>query len=571
MTILEQVCKKCTTHEHVFWALSSIRFLVKCSYHHPSDFNTRLLSGKGSASKGDLVMYIVKYDFLTWLTSAWMKSVGFQDDDIKTLRKVDTHELWLERCGGDGTAVDISWQGFLKPSMRKLLSVVETLVFSIQEDAAWRNALKGSIDVKEVVQAEPFKNLLAEVEALVVKEKPVQEIREEQSAADAPVVTLQGFRDYLSEDAAAKLSTEQEEALEDFSRLCDKRVDQFWTSVVDGKNRLELKASLENTILSNLPMKAEETVLLWVDSKQAGEASSHPHIRHPPFGNNTLQRPLQAVLDVLQVPDLPGNMVLLVSDGSRSLETAISNQCKDRENGFLKKNHTVFTIAYDEESIKARKPMKGHVVQSEGLHMYVSATNPPKIPERARCVYRGTSRGTLLGPVVVDQYSSPSVWKVDPKIKKDIYGKAKALTGGPCPEGADAAKPIINGLEPVSFHGMPRAFYKEVVHSWSVGCVINCTECDGNLTMEAILAQKPVISILYSAEHGQHLRRRLRSLMWGEMLNPKSSLYESTLTTACDLSKAFWAGPVFMLSLGPRVYIPVSSQGQDGQGARGGA
>ena len=474
-------------------------------------------------------MYCAKYDFLAWLTNAWMKSINLADDDIKVIRKVSSHDAWLQHCGGDGNAVDISWQGFLKPSMRKLLSVVETIVFSTKEDAAWRNALKGSIEIRELVQAEPFKGLLAEVEALVVKEKPAQEMLEEATASMEPVVSLEGFRDHISEDAAAKLSSDQAAAL-DFSRLCDKRVDQFWTSVVDGKTRLELKTALENTFLSSLALKPDENILLWVDSKVAGEASSHPHLRFPPFGNSVLQKPLQAVLEVLKSTQaLPSNMVVLISDGSRSIETPMSNQFKDLDNNFLKKNHMVFYIAYEEDSLKERKPTKGNIVQSEGLHMYVSDTNPPKIPDRPRCVYKGSTRGTLIGPVVVDQFSSPSVWKIDPKTKKEIYGPAKPLTGGPCPDG-NTPKPSINGQEPVTFHGMPRSFYKEILHSWSIGCVINATESDGLFTLESIIAQKPVISILHTADHGKHLRKRLRSLMWLEMLHPKSALYEASLS-----------------------------------------
>ena len=120
---------------------------------------------------------------------------------------------------------DISWQSLLPSSTRKLVQLLETMVYGVRFDGAWKLSMKGTSDPSEIAKTEPFKDCLAEIEELVVKDRPQQDVEEEKGRVEASQaahdVNKQKILALLSEEACKKMTEEQTEQLIDFVAVCD--------------------------------------------------------------------------------------------------------------------------------------------------------------------------------------------------------------------------------------------------------------------------------------------------------------------------------------------------------------
>ena len=137
----------------------------------------------------------------------------------------------------------------------------------------------------------------------------------------------------------------------------------------------------------------------------------------------------------------------------------------------------------------------------------------------------------ILRSEVVDKYED--MWKLKAEKKKALLGPAgKILAGGAATEGAPQWKDT-NNREPCCYHSMPGIFYSEILHSFQMTCVVNATEMDGLMAMEAIKAKKAYVGITHTEQHAVMVRDQCIRLVWKEFQNPKSSIYKPALSESC--------------------------------------
>ena len=227
ISVLQALVEKCGKEpEHMLWTLRTMKDLVQCEFCHPKELHAKALSGKNTGHKGEIALWLMKRSFLQWLATSWMGSVGFVHADIDLVSNdLSGHEKFRALCGRPGMKADISWQSLLPSSTRKLVQLLETMVYGVRFDGAWKLSMKGTSDPSEIAKTEPFKDCLAEIEELVVKDRPQQDVEEEKGRVEASQaahdVNKQKILALLSEEACKKMTEEQTEQLIDFVAVCD--------------------------------------------------------------------------------------------------------------------------------------------------------------------------------------------------------------------------------------------------------------------------------------------------------------------------------------------------------------
>ena len=85
-------------------------------------------------------------------------------------------------------------------------------------------------------------------------------------------------------------------------------------------------------------------------------------------------------------------------------------------------NHTLLAF-YDPMSVVGRmdRDSGGMVEQTEAIQLYTR--EPLDVLKRDRKLLKSqTTRGNVIGPFTLPEYSDSSVWKVQYKTKKNLYG-----------------------------------------------------------------------------------------------------------------------------------------------------
>ena len=193
---------------------------------------------------------------------------------------------------------------------------------------------------------------------------------------------------------------------------------------------------------------------------------------------------------------------------------------------FPDKQKSTFFVSYEEQSLMARRDVNRGVLNQVEM-MTVISRGLLAIKRTQRKHYEGTTLGNVIGPVCVARYDDPSVWKVDPKIKKGIYGKqGKVLVGGPCPSPAVPKPELAGGIEPVTWHGSPLALYEEILHSFQVAAVVDATASDATFALACLKSRTPYVGITITPEHSRHLRARILQCLWQEFQQEGSEVYQ---------------------------------------------
>ena len=204
----------------------------------------------------------------------------------------------------------------------------------------------------------------------------------------------------------------------------------------------------------------------------------------------------------------------------------------------IDKTRVPVSIVYAEDSMSARKCLvRGIIPQVETMHCF-SSDNLNSLPKKNRLIYKGTSSGSMIGPVSMNRLED--AWRVTQEERKAILGaNAKILSGG-----ADTSKvprPVFSDKkDPVCWHSPPGNLFAEVLHSFSASCILHATETDGCCAMEALKQQIPYVGLCHTEEHAQYLWGRLIHMAWEESLNDKSKLYNPAL---CKLLKVEKVAP----------------------------
>lgn len=381
---------------------------------------------------------MLKLDLKTYFLGPFLKQITVGQMDMEFLDKMSSHVSF--RAAMSNKAV----LGTLGETTRLLVTLLSTVVYGGQSDGTLKTALKSSADAMEVMNNCQFlKDAISDIGAKNKEETVGHPDSMEKNRGDIVAAEDEvGHSETTLSDLVTKeqLDADENGKLDEWLAYLNNKFESFCSLVIDQDTMGDLKSALEPL---QILQKVDGPAMLLFDSKIAGEASSNPNCRLPPFQSKMLRRYVQAFTalrgnggdDQIAEGDLRKSDMICILDGGRSgNDSAVSQALMDTNGRAMSKVKQNFTILYDEESLGDRKErVRGFVQQTEGLAVYT--LEGLQLDKVSRKHYSGTNHGSNIGPVRALGYDDVNCWRLSPADKKLLYGdKGKILTGGPCPQ-----------------------------------------------------------------------------------------------------------------------------------------
>eukprot|EP00971_Amphidinium_carterae_P125458 2485244-Amphidinium_carterae.1 len=87
-------------------------------------------------------------------------------------------------------------------------------------------------------------------------------------------------------------------------------------------------------------------------------------------------------------------------------------------------------------------------------------------------------------------------------------------------------------MTPMCWHGLPVELYEELIHSFQLSAVVLATTMDELGCIAGIRMKVPVVACCFTQDHIDALRQRVEDVVWCEMQDEASDLYEAGLVKA---------------------------------------
>ncbi|CAL1148734.1 unnamed protein product [Cladocopium goreaui] len=391
--------------------------------------------------------------------------------------------------------------------------------------------MKGTTDPEEVSNHSPVVELLDAIYKLMQAEAPEPEVEEGDSvvAADLDADTVLADHEVaLKQLVPAPPEGTSTDELQEHLIALQKKVKQFSKFVPMSNTARSLALKLEATAVAGTALRKFHHAVLVYDSKVLGEASSHAHVRIPPFQAAHLKTVVQAWIQARgkKSGDEDELGIVLVLDGFRpGLESSIGAAFVGPDGKNLQKNRVLFSVKYTEESLLSRKQLqRGLLQQVEACHCFT--TDGLALRRKLRLFNdKESNMASMLGEFALPKHED--LWRVAPDVKKEMIG-CKILTGGANPN--KVPKPVFgDGKEPVSWHCQAETFFAEVTHSFYAGVILHATETDGSCAVHCVKHQIPYVGIALTQKHADLLQAQVLTRLWHDSLDDKSPIYNASL------------------------------------------
>ena len=391
--------------------------------------------------------------------------------------------------------------------------------------------MKGTTDPEEVSNHSPVVELLDAIYKLMQAEAPEPEVEEGDSvvAADLDADTVLADHEVaLKQLVPAPPEGTSTDELQEHLIALQKKVKQFCKFVPMSNTARSLALELEATAVAGTALRKFHHAVLVYDSKVFGEASSHAHVRIPPFQAAHLKTVVQAWIQARgkKSGDEDELGIVLVLDGFRpGLESSIGAAFVGPDGKNLQKNRVLFSVKYTEESLLSRKQLqRGLLQQVEACHCFT--TDGLALRRKLRLFNdKESNMASMLGEFALPKHED--LWRVAPDVKKEMIG-CKILTGGANPN--KVPKPVFgDGKEPVSWHCQAETFFAEVTHSFYAGVILHATETDGSCAVHCVKHQIPYVGIALTQKHADLLQAQVLTRLWHDSLDDKSPIYNASL------------------------------------------
>ncbi|CAK0810639.1 unnamed protein product [Prorocentrum cordatum] len=378
----------------------------------------------------------------------------------------------------DEPTVDFTWMVGWPPSSVVACTFPEECIYTCSYDGRYRDAVKSKAKVADILEYEtPTTGTTTET--------PESE----------------GFH-----------SMEQKDQ-EYWEKIIKKHVHTHVDIIVEKQTAAELENAIRGSTLAGIRGDPIGLVLFHFDVKQSGEPLIRPELRVAPLRDANYHRLARTVLNARApaggTPCLRSGEVAILLDGGRSGNSnkliapwreGTSKDMKkqddddedeedkeddpDDEDGteVLTFTPSVINIVYSEASIaNRRKKLRsctGGLHQSDCAHM-LSHTKVP-LPERSRKHYPGSTSGdTIMG---VEATEAAKEWTMSWSDKKALYGKKNLIAVGGKTKGASPDDVVERKTDstqvPVTHHGMPPAWYDELIHMFFLKAIVDLTPLD---------------------------------------------------------------------------------------------
>ena len=302
-----------------------------------------------------------------------------------------------------------------------------------------------------------------------------------------------------------------------------------------------LRTEISNSSIKDIKgIAGRRCAVILFDSTCHGEAGSNPMFRLPSLGESRLRKLVSAVLSARSsegaATPLEGDVYMLFDGGrgpsaestllSPFNNTADTGSASRRSNKGSEVHVKKVSLVMDEASILKRRERKRseHVAQTSTL--YVVTASGLNVPRKDYNTYKGFSdRGNAISPIVLPALGQPQQFAVPAKDKKHIWGPHRQqVPGGQTAEDASAADSLA--LEPVCFHGLPVAFYKDLFEAHFVSGICDLTVGAAAATEAALALKVPYFGVCPTEFHAIKTMDFLAERMMSMMSDQTSSFYD---------------------------------------------
>ena len=357
---IEQYLRKAGNVESLRWLFQAMNDMIHAGLIEPT-ISLSQLTGKGirgSNNKGVLDILLCKYECLAEFHGPILSSIGFRDEQRKliiaetgshkSIRKLFPH-----------VNPDQTWTMAMDPEVAEIIKLIKAVVFDTQYDQPIKMGLKNSRAVADILSHESITDVVAEVRRIIEesrkpkdgdgdqpkaedKEKSVhndsmQDFINSWSIALGPTCTLGWNEQATPKEHLETMHTVCTNAMahikDDISKveaaqdLASQLVEEGVRLIPEPRTTGELTAALRDSFLIQ---GVKGTLLVWYDSKQAGESQHQPLNNLVRFRSGHAKKLVSAVMQAKFPSDagvdcdaIEDSLVFALLDGGRPLNEAV--------------------------------------------------------------------------------------------------------------------------------------------------------------------------------------------------------------------------------------------------------
>ena len=520
------------------------------------------------------------------LLQTWLPGLGLPQDHVKKMQEVfnDVPSVRKALSGyPKEPQVDTSWMVGWPQSSMQACNLIEELIYTVEYDGRYKDCVKTKGKVADMMEYESVRRELDEVATLLTQERAAAAAARGETLPGDPAVPGAGAGTAASAGTGIEASTPDSKGFhtmekhdqDHWEKVINKQIKTYIDIIVEPKSAAELQNALTESRLANIKGDPTGLVLIHFDVKQSGEPQTRPELRVAPLREASYHRLVRAVLSSRAPAGAPaglrsGEVAVLLDGGRRGnsnkllapwregtkKDKTMEAKADDDEEGddddqedavgddgeevqLLGFNSTILNLIYNEQSLATRRKKlrvsTGCIHQSEWVHMISHAK--VCLPERARKNYPGTTSGDTIFGVTVPELDTE--WSMTWGEKKVFYGKKNLIavggkTKGASPDDAREAR-TDTVVEPVTYHGMPHAWYEELIHTFFCKAVVDLTPLDGKFAWVCLTNRIGYVGIAFTEKHQEMLYDRLKVLLKAEMCKAGSRLYNAQYARAAGI------------------------------------
>ena len=594
---VQALVDRASTPDNITWALEGLVDHYRMTY---IDLGAFSISKLRDHRHSYISILCLKKAVHVELLEEWLPSSGLAGNVKTVLAKVfDCFSVVRKKvtCYPDETEeLDNSWRLGWPDSAAFAADLIEELVFGVNFDGRYRDALKTSLTVAaDILDYPSIKAKFDQIEAAIQVERgPPAETAASAgtsaasagasstpaaSAGSATPAHTQNDPSVSFPEVALKLP---EAERQEWLKHVNKTISAHVKFVADQKTISSLEAKLKEAPLAMLRGDPTGLVLYHYDVKKAAETHFRPELRIAPLQDKEYKRVVKAVLSARKVNNTDpamvngGEVALLLDGGRRGNMTRLlapwkeeiprkrKRSDKDDKGGKGDDDEDVMVddveedeadgsdadskaslqvkilqVAYTEASIARRRALaRGTASLHQVEWAHILAGKAINLPERPRKHYEGTNCGDLL--IGVEMPPLASEWHVSVKEKAVYLGKKKLID--PASAGSAVAAPAGSAAEaredavqvPFCYHSMPENFYAELIHMFFAKLVLDLTPSDARFAWVALRSRIGYCGLANNEEHAEAMRRQLRHLTFKGMLDQNSGLYNAAYAAAVE-------------------------------------
>ncbi|CAK0907003.1 unnamed protein product [Prorocentrum cordatum] len=569
---MQAVVERASTPNKIDWAMMGLTDHYRMEFIDLGKFGVNKLR---DYRESYVEVLNLKLDVKNEMLFKWLPRVGIPSDHVTTIQqKMGTFAAVRAYVTGyPGDTVDTTWQALMKQSAVSAVALIEELVYTIEFDRRYTNAIQSKLDVADFLAYESVAMRMNETIEMAKRENGTDGAEAAGAAGAAASSAGAAAADPGSNSMTSagdapkelkKFAQLQETDKQNWNRVIDKVVRTYIQIVPDQKTQAELENVLRDSALATIKGGPTGLVLHHFDAKQFGEPQTRPELRIAPLREKPYERLVRSMLNARAPQGQPSHLrngqVAVILDGGRrgnaskllapwKENTVEKKEAKGRGRGGDEAMEaddddqdgdddsdneqragfkaSIIQLAHTEDSLKARRNRvhggTGGLHQIEWAHMVAHARI--SIPERRRKYFEGSTAGDLITGIEVPELGKE--WHVLWKDKKLMYGRKNLIAVGGKTEGIEPLqeRKTDETMIPVNSHGMPMVYYKELIHMFYVKCVLDLTPTDAKFAWVCLQERIAYVGVAFTKEHMEKIYSYLTDLVKQAMADAWSKLF----------------------------------------------